>query len=68
LIQVLGSFSCPENQKLEFKVESIKLGPLGFGSRGEGFFTFFYVDEAVAVARGQGGGLALWYREKEVEG
>lgn len=68
LVQVLGSFSCPENKKLEFKVESIKLGPLGFGSRGEGFFTFFYVDEAVAVARGQGGGLALWYREKEVEG
>lgn len=62
-VQVLGSFSCPRFQKLEFKVESIKLGPIGFGSKGDGFFTFFYVDEAVAVARGQGGGLALWYKE-----
>ncbi|KAM3574174.1 hypothetical protein VYU27_003893 [Nannochloropsis oceanica] len=63
VVQVLGSFNCPKFQKLEFKVDSIKLGPVGFGSKGDGFFTFFYVDEAVAVARGQGGGLALWYKQ-----
>lgn len=43
--------------------QSIKLGPFGFGSKGTGFFTFICVDDQIAVARGQGGGLALWARE-----
>ena len=42
-----------------------QLGPLGFGSKGEGFFTFFHVDESIAVARGQGGGLALWSKQAD---
>jgi hypothetical protein len=65
VVQVLGSFECPKFRKLEFKVEKIKLGPIGFGSKGDGFFTFFFVDDSIAVARGQGGGLALWSKEKE---
>lgn len=62
-VQVIGSFSCPLRRKLEFVVESIKLGPFGFKSSGTGFFTFILVDDQIAVARGQGGGLALWARE-----
>lgn len=62
-VQVIGSFSCPLRRKLEFVVESIKLGPFGFSSKGTGFFTFITVDDSIAVARGQGGGLALWARE-----
>ncbi len=63
VVQVIGSFTCPLRRKLEFAVESIKLGPFGFQSKGTGFFTFILVDEQIAVARGQGGGLALWARE-----
>lgn len=62
-VQVIGSFSCPLRRRLEFVVESIKLGPFGFQSSGTGFFTFILVDDQIAVARGQGGGLALWARE-----
>ncbi len=30
--------------------------------KGGPFFTFFYVDEQLAAARGRGGGVALWRR------
>lgn len=60
---MIGSFSCPLRKKLEFAVDSIKLGPFAFPSKGTGFFTFILVDDQIAVARGQGGGLALWFRQ-----
>ena len=61
--QVLGTYACPKRRRLEFVVKSIGLGPLTIGSKGDGFFTFFFLDEKIAVARGQSGGLALWAKE-----
>jgi len=62
-VNVLGKFTCPSKKKLSFTVQSIALGPFKIGFESDGFFTFFYVDETIAVARGQGGGLALWRKE-----
>jgi hypothetical protein len=58
--QVRGKYSCPGRRRLDFTVEEIGLGPINFKNSGEGFFTFFFVDDRIAVARGQGGGLAVW--------
>lgn len=57
---VLGSYSTPKKKKLDFVVDAIKLGPFKIGSKGDGFFTMFYVDDKIAVARGLSGGLAFW--------
>jgi hypothetical protein len=60
---VKGRFSCPKRKRLEFVVEGLGLGPFDLSFKGDGFFTFFHVDDVIAVARGQGGGLALWAKE-----
>ena len=62
-VNVIGRFTCPSKKKLSFTVQGIALGPFNFKYESDGFFTFFYVDDRIAVARGQGGGLALWCKE-----
>lgn len=59
-VQVRGKYSTPGRRKLEFTVEEIGLGPINWKNSDKGFFTFFHVDDRLAVARGQGGGLAVW--------
>lgn len=63
LVQVLGTYKCPGKKKLEFEVNGFKFGPFKFGAKGGGqggFFTMFFVDDKIAVARGLSGGLAFW--------
>mmetsp|Transcript_11853 Transcript_11853/g.18602 ORF Transcript_11853/g.18602 Transcript_11853/m.18602 type:complete len:180 (+) Transcript_11853:118-657(+) len=65
----------PKLRKLEFNFDRLALGPLSFGIGGKSvkdlepkdvpFFSWIQVTEEYAVARGRGGGLALWLRTEE---
>jgi len=68
LVNVIGKFYTPSKTKmpkLELDVQKVNIGGLfEFKTEGKGYFTMFYVDDNICCARGQGGGLAVWTKQK----
>ena len=48
------------------QITAAKSGAMRFGGK-KAFFNWIFADEEVALARGGGGGLALWRRDSEME-